>query len=409
MNGAAHYEAAAATYSRGLVDAPLPGWLVSLILEQTLMLNLMCRYCCLAMILTGVFGVAACGGSERMQEAYLNSHQDEVNRPASVDSRPVRFVVEGGTPARVIGQNLQKAGLITDDLLFEAYVRVNGLAFQLEAGTYILAPSMTLAEIVEALQHATAASVAITIPEGWRLEQTSDYLEAAEVFAVHSLESDTYRNLTAGSDLTGLDPTRYPFLQERPAGAGLEGYLFPNTYEIPAEGATAVDVVSRQLDSFAATVVPAYEVAVRDGTTDMDLFSALTLASIVEREAVVAEERAAIAGVYLNRLKNGIRLEADPTVQYAMGYQTQSGQWWKTPVFLEEYGSVDSPYNTYLNEGLPPGPIASPGLSSIEAVLQPEEHDYLYFVALPDGSGRHVFAQTFAEHAENVQKYQAGQ
>ncbi len=144
------------------------------------------------------------------------------------------------------------------------------------------------------------------------------------------------------------------------------------------------------------------------GETDLDLHTVLTVASIVEREAVVPEERPTIAGVYLNRLVNGMRLEADPTVQYAMGYQPQSGQWWKTPVFLEEYTSVISPYNTYLNEGLPPGPIASPGLSSIQAVLAPEVHDYLYFVALPDGSGAHVFARTFEEHSENVRRYLQG-
>jgi len=126
----------------------------------------------------------------------------------------------------------------------------------------------------------------------------------------------------------------------------------------------------------------------------------------VEREAVAADERPAIAGVYLNRLAVGMKLEADPTMQYAMGYQAAAGQWWKTPVFLEEYGSVNSPYNTYLYPGIPPGPIASPGLSSVQAVLAPEAHDYFYFVATPDGTGRHVFAATFAEHLINVQRYQ---
>ena len=377
--------------------------------QQLLMYKHTCQFAFLAIVVTAVFAISACGGGERMQQAYLNSNREKVDRPASVDSRPVRFVVEPGTPARVIGGNLRKVGLISDDLLFEAYVRVNGLAARLEAGTFVLAPSMTMAEIVDALQHAEAASVAITIPEGWRLEQSGDYLEAAGVFVEHSEEGDAYRDFTAGSDLAGLDPSRYPFLQDRPAGASLEGYLFPDTYEIPAEGATAADIVGRQLDGFAERVVPAYEAAVEEGKTDMDLFSVLTLASIVEREAVVAEERPAIAGVYLNRLSGGMRLEADPTVQYAMGYQPESDQWWKTPVYLEEYSSVDSPYNTYLYAGIPPGPIASPGLSSIQAVLEPEEHDYLYFVALADDSGAHVFAQTFEEHAQNVRQYQAGQ
>ncbi len=138
----------------------------------------------------------------------------------------------------------------------------------------------------------------------------------------------------------------------------------------------------------------------------MTLREVLTLASIVERETGVDDERPMIAGVYLNRLARGIKLEADPTVQYAMGYQARTGQWWKSPVFLEEYAAVISPYNTYLNLGLPPGPIANPGLRSIEAVLKPAQHDYLFLMAAADGSGRHVFALTFAEHLENVKRYQ---
>jgi UPF0755 protein len=359
--------------------------------------------------ITSVIALAGCSGGELALRSYLEANQDHLDQPASVDSRPVRFEVAPGTPARRIGQQLREAGLITDDYLFEAYVRVNGLAEQLEAGTFILAPSMTLPEIVEILQHAEAASVTITIPEGWRLEQVAEYLAQAELFADGQAGADAYRQQAATGDLTGLDVARYPFLQDRPAGTSLEGYLFPDTYEVPAAGAAPADLLSRQLDTFAERVVPAYEQAVLSGTTSMELYAVLTLASIVERVAVVPEERPTMAGVYLYRLANGIELEADPTVQYAMGYQAETGQWWKTPVFLEEYSSVDSPYNTYLYAGLPPGPIASPGLSSIQAVLTPEQHDYLYFVALPDGSGRHVFAETFEEHTVNVQQYQTGQ
>ena len=356
--------------------------------------------------------LTACGGSgmsggERVLSAYLMTNEDELNQPTSIDNRPVRFVVEPGTPARTIGQQLVEQGLITDDLLFEAYVRVNGLAAGLEAGTFILAPSMTIPEIVEILQQAEASSVTVTIPEGWRLEQVADYLGEAEIFMEGEAAVEAYRTQALTGNLTGVDASRYPFLQERPAGTSLEGYLFPDTYEVPNAAAIPLDVLTRQLDTFAARVVPAYEAAVLSGTTTMDLYTVLTVASIVEREAVVPEERPDIAGVYLNRLEAGIRLEADPTVQYAMGYQAETGQWWKTPVFLEEYSSVDSPYNTYLHDGLPPGPIASPGLSSIQAVLNPADHDYLYFVATADGTGRHVFASTFEEHMANVQQYQS--
>jgi len=356
-----------------------------------------------------LFILAGCGlGSEAMLRIYWQTHQAEVNQPASTDARPVRFIIEPGTPARLIAQQLLAAGLITDARLFEAYVRVNGIADQLEAGAFILSPTMTLATIAETLQHAEAASLTITIPEGWRVEQIADYLEKAGVFGQDAAELATYRSRLASGELNGLDPAAYTFLQGRPPGAGFEGYLFPDTYELPLEGATAQDLLQRQLDTFARRVIPLYEAAIAQKTTPLSLYEVLTVASIVEREAVVAEERPAIAGVYLNRLAAGIKLEADPTVQYAMGYQAAVDQWWKTPVFLEEYSSVDSPYNTYLYAGLPPGPIASPGLSSIQAVLQPAQHAYLFFVALPDGSGRHVFATTFEEHSENVRKYLQG-
>jgi UPF0755 protein len=355
--------------------------------------------------------VGCSNGGERMLSVYLASNQDELSLPNSVDDTPMHFVIEPGTPARQIGSNLQDAGLIADDLLFEAYVRVNGLDDRLEAGTFVLNPSMSLPKIASALLDARASSVTVTVPEGWRREQIVDLLVEKDLFGEgeESIQAARYAEKTASGDLSGLDPSRYPFLQERPAGTSLEGYLFPDTYEIAAADATAEDLLERQLNAFSERVAPRHQEAIAQGATDLDIYGVLTLASIVEREAVVPDERPAIAAVYLNRLANGIKLDADPTVQYAMGYQPDSRQWWKTPVFLEEYSGVDSPYNTYLYAGLPPGPIASPGLASIEAVLFPDEHDYLYFVALPDGSGGHVFANTFEEHQENVRRYMGGQ
>ena len=303
----------------------------------------------LVTLLVALVMVAACSrGGDRVLSTYLSANEDALYVPTSVDDTPVRFEVEPGSPARAIGAKLQAEGLITDDLLFEAYVRVNGLASGLEAGTFILNPAMTMVEIVEILQQAEASSITVTIPEGWRLEQQVEYLAQAEIFE-DAATLDTYRAQVMTGDLTGLDASRYPFLQDRPAGTSLEGYLFPDTYEVPALGTTPVDVLSRQLNVFASRVIPAYESAVASGTTTLDLYTVLIVASIVEREAVIPAERPDIAGVYLNRVAQGIRLEADPTVQYAMGYQEATGQWWKTPVFLEEYSNVISPYNTYIN------------------------------------------------------------
>lgn len=328
---------------------------------------------------------------------YLNRNQAALQQPYSDSAEVVPFRVEPGTPARQIALNLAEAGLIQDARLFEAYVRTQGIAQRLEAGDYALRPNMTPVEIAQILQNAQAASLRVTIPEGWRLEQVADVLEGQGLFP-----ASDYR---AATQTPQPFWDAYPFLRAKPLDATLEGYLFPDTYQLPAADPQAVDLVRRQLDNFQARVVPVYDAARAEGATDLDLHTVLILASIVEREAVVADERAAIAGVYLNRLAVGMRLEADPTVQYAMGYQPATGQWWKTPVSLAEYSEVNSPYNTYLYGGLPPGPIASPGLGPIQAVLAPEQHDYFYFVATADGTGSHVFARTWDEHVENVRRY----
>jgi len=135
----------------------------------------------------------------------------------------------------------------------------------------------------------------------------------------------------------------------------------------------------------------------------LNLHQVLTLASMVEREAMIASERPLIAGVFVNRLAKNMPLQVDATVQYALGYDKTQQRWWPA-ITLDQSNSIESPYNTYLYRGLPPGPIASPGLASIQAVLQATKTDYLYYVAKGDGS--HVFAKTFEEHLDNIKKYQ---
>ncbi len=360
------------------------------------------------------------------REAMLSDHLD-ANRPSlyvptSEDDRVITFEIGAGTPARDISEKLASAGLIHDAELFEAYVRSIGRAHELKAGTFLLRSTMTPIEIAEALLAEHATGVSVTIREGWRLEQVADALALDGI-----VPGEDYRRTAQMPDLDALgeiapsnsatapkvDPPsccdvkidRWPFLDARPQGASLEGFLFPATYQLPAAEPTADELIARQLDAFAARIMPIYRKAVSDGANPPELYRALIMASLVEREAVVADERPTIAGVLHNRLENRMLLEIDATVQYAMGYQPDSGQWWKTPVFLEEYQGVLSPYNTYLHRDLPPGPIASPGEDSFRAVLYPEQHDFLYYVAIGDGSGGHIFAKTFSEHLQNVQRY----
>jgi len=201
-----------------------------------------------------------------------------------------------------------------------------------------------------------------------------------------------------------LDTTSYSFLMDRPEGSppSLEGYLFPDTYQFPKES-EPTRVVEIMLQNWDRRV--SADLREKAAARGMTLYEVVTLASIVEREAVVDEERATIAGVYMNRLARDMRLEADPTVQYALGQDAATGRWW-TPLTTDQVQNTDSPYNTYRVEGLPPGPICNPGLAAIQAVVNPEPTDYIYFVANKRaGDGSHVFALTFDEHVANVQQY----
>jgi len=331
------------------------------------------------------------GVEDWMLSMYLQSRADQINTPASDDPTPVPFVVEVGETAASIGTRLQELGLISDVALFRRFLQYNGLDASLEAGEYQLRRNMTMREIAEALQHSRVQEVILTVPEGWRAEQIADLLTAENI-----MDGSVF--LAAVRQGVAIE---HPLLADRPGGVGYEGYLFPETYRLPVQ-ATPEDLLTRMLDTMQSRLPIGWEgMAAAQG---LSLYEVLTMASIVEREAVVPEERPLIASVYLNRLQQGMYLQADPTVQYAMGFQPDTGQWWKTPVTLEEYEGVNSPYNTYLYPGLPPGPISSPGADAILAVLQPDESPYLFFLARGDGS--HIFAETFEEHQRNIQLYQ---
>jgi UPF0755 protein len=319
---------------------------------------------------------------------YLQSQAQVINTPVSADPSPVPFTVQMGENAASISDRLLEQDLITDADTFRLFLRYNGLDASLEAGDYELRRNMTMRQIAQSLQKANFEEVSITIPEGWRTEQVAEMLTNENIM-------DGAAFLAFVRQGVGVE---HPLLADRPAGASYEGYLFPDTYRLPVK-AKPQDLVQRMVENMAAKIPPnAVELASAQG---YNFYQMLTLASIVEREAVIADERPSIASVYLNRLKQGMYLQADPTVQFAMGYQTDTGQWWKTPVLLEEYSQVNSPYNTYLNPGLPPGPIASPGASAINATLQPAQTNYLFFMGC-GGQGAHLFASDYATHEANV-------
>jgi UPF0755 protein len=319
---------------------------------------------------------------------YLQSQAELINTPVSDDPSPVPFTVAIGETAVSVANKLYEQNLISDPDVFRRFLSYNGLDASLEAGDYELRRNMTMREVAETLQKANFEEVTVTIPEGWRAEQVAELLTQQ-----HIMDGPAF--LATVRQGVGVE---HPLLADRPAGASYEGYLFPDTYRLPIK-ATPEDLILRMVENMASKIPPnALDLAAGQGYT---FFQILTIASIVEREAVVPSERPTIASVYLNRLAQGMYLQADPTVQYAMGYQTDAGVWWKTPVTLEEYSQVNSPFNTYLNPGLPPGPIASPGASSIIATLQPEQTDYIFFMGC-GGDGAHLFANNYETHQQNV-------
>jgi UPF0755 protein len=278
------------------------------------------------------------------------------------------------------------AGVVDDALLLRSYMRYRGLDLGVEAGRYKLDGGMTIRAIAEALQSAQPTGLTLTVYEGWRLEQIAG-----------ALQQGTYPiRAQAFLDAAQTAPSGYPFLEDLPEGASLEGFLFPDTYLLDPES-VAEDLLAMMLDNFNRRV----GVELRNAISQqgLSLFEAVTLASIVEREAVLPEEQPLIASVFLNRLRLGMPLEADPTVQYALG--EQEGTWWEPSLTSQDLG-VNSPYNTYRFTGLPPGPIANPGLSALQAVGSPEETTYYYFRAACDGSGAHLFAETFEQHEQNA-------
>ena len=318
---------------------------------------------------------------------YLWMNINSIDSPAGDPSIQYELeVVQGENATSVIG-SLKSAGIVDDEALLRNYLQYRGFDRGIEAGSYTMRGEMTIREIATALQRADPEAIQFVILEGWRREQIA---EAIDVLGL-SFSSTDYISATQ------RPPDYFLYSDQFPVFASLEGFLFPDTYSVSPE-MDAEEFVLRMLENFVNRLTPELLAGIeRQG---LDLYQAITIASIVEREAVVLDERDLIASVFLNRYEIGKLLEADPTVQYALGLQG-SGSWWKAPLSFDDL-EIDSPYNTYRYPGLPPGPIANPGLESIRAVAFPAESAFLYFRATCDGSGMHSFAITFEEHQQNA-------
>ena len=295
------------------------------------------------------------------------------------------FVIETGESVFTISTHLQSAGLIRDASTFRIYLVWTGLDTSVQAGNYTFSPAMTAIQIAHALQDATPSEVAFGVLPGWRMEEIAAALPTSGLIITPEAFLSAARSPSAPLDFW-------------PADVSAEGFLFPDTYTLP-RSSTADQLVSVLLQGFASHLTP--EISDGIARQGLSLYQGVILASIVQREAIRADEQPVIASVFLNRIAIGMKLDSDPTVQYALGYDAAQGTWWTNPLSLEDL-QVQSPYNTYLDAGFPPTPISNPSLGALLAVANPAQTAYYYFRARCDGSGYHAFAETLEQQMQNA-------
>ncbi|MGQ0570491.1 MAG: endolytic transglycosylase MltG [Armatimonadota bacterium] len=304
-------------------------------------------------------------------------------RPVGLADAPVRTVIIApGESTRQIARRLADAGLVRSPWVVIAAAKRLGATSRLQHGEYALRPTQSAWEIVGAIARGENVQHRVTIPEGYTVTQIADALATAGL-----VDRDRFLALA----LHGGRRVTRATLEALPVDS-LEGYLFPDTYVLP-RGLGEIAVLNRFLERFDAGVRPDIHAAARG--LGLTLHQLLTVASMIERETRVPQERPVIASVIYNRLRRGMRLEIDATVLYALGRHKS--------VVTERDLAVESPYNTYRHHGLPPGPISNPGLASIRAAATPADAPYLYYVLRPDGG--HHFSRTLREHAEAIRRY----
>ncbi|MBG7609788.1 MAG: endolytic transglycosylase MltG [Anaerolineae bacterium] len=312
------------------------------------------------------------------EEIYLSillfSNTDDLTQAVNSNGVDTPFQVEEGESPTNVSQRLEARGLISNASTFRAFLIYSGSDTMIQAGEYTLNPSFSPLEIASILQDSTPSMGNLTIFAGWRLEE-----------------------IGAALPTSGLALSPESFIA-RAQQVNAEGYLLPGTYAFPRSirPETLIQILQK---SFNESI--SYEFIAGFEQQGFSLDQAIVLASIVEREAIVDHEMPLIASVFLNRLNAGIKLDADPTVQYAIGYSTVQSTWWTNPLSYDDL-RFESPYNTYLHAGLPPGPICNPSIDALRSIAFPAQTPYYFFRASCDGSGLHLFAETFDEHLNNA-------
>lgn len=287
----------------------------------------------------------------------------------SSDKSLKNFTIMKGEGTRQIADDLKKSGLIRDSFIFFLMIKKTGVGSKIQAGEFMISPSMSAYEILQRLRSGTF-DISITIPEGKRADEIADILK----YNFPNYQNDWRKKLE-----------------------DQEGYLFPDTYYFPKDA--DIDLIIGNLKDNFNKKFPDNLIPSSSRLTKREV---VIIASMVEREVRYDEDRSIVASVILNRYNMGMKLDLDPTVQYALGYQPSENSWWKKDLTSSDL-MFDSDYNTYINSGLPPGPISNPGLKSLMAVLNPKDTNYLFYVS--DHEGHNHYAATLEGHNLNVSKY----
>ena len=320
-----------------------------------------------------IAGIAALIYINGLDKAYDSSKSDTIN-----------VTVEMGSTTEDIGTLLQEEGIIESSSDFKFFSKVKGYDGKYQAGTYALAPSMTLSEIAEIIISGKTNNITFTIPEGYTIYQMADKLSEEGI-----VDREKFVSLLTDGNFS------YDFLSDAQSGKNhLEGYLFPETYtvEFGADEETIINTMLNQFDT-----VFTEEFKARAEELGYSLNEIMVIASIIERETQVDEERGKVSSVIYNRPKEGMPLQMCSTVQYILGEQKE--------ILSNADTQIESPYNTYINQGLPPGPICCPGLASIEAALYPDETDYLYFVVSDKLDGTQKFSSDYNQFLKDKEDY----
>lgn len=311
-------------------------------------------------------------------------YQGQIGSRAGASSTPVKFTVEAGETADQIANDLYAHGLIKDTNVFLLFVRLSGAGPKLQRGVYYLRKNMTMSQIVQKLQHGFVPQLVIRFVEGWTIHRMGVWLQ---------------QNTSIGTtdDFVAAARGEWPFdfLAGRPAGADLQGYLFPDTYNLD-ESATVADLITRQLTEFGQVFTPAWRSAIKQPTSERpaeSIANIVILSSIAQAEGADAD-MPNICSVYYNRLENNMPLQADATILFAQGRAGVVG-----PVNT----NFDSPYNTYQHAGLPPGPIGNPGAAALAACVNPPSTDYLFYFT--DRAGRTHFEKTIEQFNADMAAY----